>query len=87
MNMKTKRAWLHGLDESDVLLNQQKMKVARKEKQPWQIVESLHLSPMVTNYNHHFILYHRENKQVTQLIPRLVQRMIYAKYKKNYPNF
>jgi hypothetical protein len=34
MNMKTKRAWLHGLDESDVLLNQQKMKVARKEKQP-----------------------------------------------------
>ncbi len=29
-----KQAWLHDLDESDVLLSQQKVKVARKEKQP-----------------------------------------------------
>jgi hypothetical protein len=43
--------FLCGLEEGDVLLSQPKAKMARNEKQPKTIMESLHLSTMVANYH------------------------------------
>jgi hypothetical protein len=72
-DQKPNHSWLHDLNESDVLLNQPKAKVAKKEKHECQSVEySFHLNTITTNYFQHFALYFKDKKQVTQLIPSLM---------------
>jgi hypothetical protein len=41
---------------------------------------------MDRSYNCHFVKYSKEKKNVTQLIPTLVWKAIYAKYRETYPD-
>jgi hypothetical protein len=74
------------LEDCFVLPRQGRAKVARKDKQPQTIVDFFHLSTMVMNYQRHFVIYSRDKKKVTQLIPSLVWKIVYGEYKDTYLN-
>jgi hypothetical protein len=44
------QTWNYDLNALDALFNQPKAKVARKDKQQWQIVESFHLNTMARTH-------------------------------------
>jgi hypothetical protein len=54
--------FLVDLEDCYVFLNQGKAKVAKKDKQPWAIVEFLHLSTMVASYHRRFIIHSHDKK-------------------------
>jgi hypothetical protein len=49
-------------------------------------MESFHLNIMVVSYHWHFVIYFKDNKQVTQLILNLVWKAVYGEYKEIYLN-
>jgi hypothetical protein len=74
------------LEDYFVLPRQGKAKVVKKDKQPWTIVEFLHLNTMATSYHRHFVIYLRDKKKVTPRIPSLVWKVVYGEYKGTYLN-
>lgn len=71
-------------DYDDLKLFQLAFKLHIRYKQHWVLVEWTHLNMMVRSYNCHFAKYSKEKKNVTQLIPTLVWKAIYAKYREIY---
>jgi hypothetical protein len=45
------------------------------------IVDFVHLSSLANSYNHHFVLYSWNTKNVTHLIPIHVWKVVYVDYK------
>jgi hypothetical protein len=64
------------LEDYFVLPRQGRAKVARKDKQPQTIVEFLHLNTMVISYHMHFVIYLRDKKKITPLIPSLMWKVV-----------
>jgi hypothetical protein len=50
----------------------QKQKWLERKNNHEAILESLHMNAMAANYHWHFVIYSKDNKQVTQLISNLV---------------
>ena len=51
-----------------------------------QFVESIHLSTLLASYNQHFAQYSESRKNVSQLIPGAVWRLVYKEFIGVYPN-
>ena len=51
-----------------------------------QFVESIHLSTLLASYNQHFAKYSEGRKNVSQLIPGAVWRLVYKDFCGAYPN-
>ncbi len=61
-----------------------KEKAFRREKVQRAIVESLYLSTMAINHHIHFATYSNGKKNVTQLIPLAVWKLVYIDYVVTY---
>ncbi len=49
-------------------------------------MDFVHLSFMAASYNHHFMLYSRDENNVTELIPNQVWKDVYNDCKKEFPD-
>jgi len=45
------------------------------------------LNCLTNSYNHHFMFYNQDRKNVTRFIPNKVWKIVYVDYKLKYPNF
>jgi len=72
--------------DGDNLPIKHKVKVPRRDQRQRALIESWHLSTMAAAYNHHFAIYSRDRKQVTQLIPKAVWKSVYTAYLEAYPD-
>jgi hypothetical protein len=59
----------------------QKQKWLERKNNRKAILESFHMNAMAANYHWHFVIYSKNNKQVTQLISSLVWKVVYGEYK------
>jgi hypothetical protein len=61
-------------------------RAAKKAKTARQIVDTVHLSPLISSYNTHFADYSVGRAKVTQVIPGKFWKAVYDDYKKSFPD-
>lgn len=71
-------------DTNGLSLPSRPSKAPRREKGSKSIVDSLHLSCLVASYNIYFSNYCKGRKQVIQLVPSLVGKVVFKEYKDHY---
>lgn len=61
------------------------VRATQKEKVTKPTIESRMLSNMAQSYYNHFATYNKGSKQVTQLVPNMVWKLVYANFKVGKP--
>jgi hypothetical protein len=59
-------------NDCEILDSKRPTKELHKKKALRCIVDSFHLTYLISSYNHHFMLYSHDRKNVTQLLPNQV---------------
>jgi hypothetical protein len=73
--------------DCEILANKRPTKAPRKEKALKCIMDFVHVSSLAKSYNHHFMLYNWDRKNVTQLAPSHVWKVVCVNYKLKFPDF
>jgi hypothetical protein len=73
--------------DCEILPIKRPTKAPRKEKALKCIMDFVHLSSLTSSYNHHFMFYGQDIKNVTQLVPNHVWKVIYVNYKLKFLDF